>query len=64
MTFQDYDHAKKCFAENRNLIDSQARPVEWNLNSGLLSLSGAVEQDLSEIKMLLKKILQANARRS
>ncbi|MGA2327456.1 MAG: hypothetical protein ABSH05_14325 [Bryobacteraceae bacterium] len=53
-----YKQAINCFAENRNGTDAAASPEQWNLNSGLLSLSSGIEEDLAQVKVLLKKILE------
>jgi hypothetical protein len=49
--------AVNCFKENRDNVDAQAHAERWNLYNGLSSLSVGVDQDLIEIKMLLKQIL-------
>ena len=59
-----YESAKQCFTENREALAASPEDREaWNLNVGLLALSSAIEQDLSEIKTLLSKILQAIQKR-
>lgn len=61
---QIYESAKQCFTENRDALKASVEDREaWNLNVGLLALSSAIEQDLSEIKDLLSKILQATQKR-
>ena len=56
-----HHQAKKCFTENLNMIpDPMRQPMEFNLNSGLLALTRAVERDASETKALLTRILSRN----
>ena len=54
-----YQDAKQCFQENRRLIDAQADPEMWNLNTGLLSLTESIESDIQNIEYLLQRILRA-----
>jgi hypothetical protein len=58
-----YIQAKQCFDENRALINSQSAPLAYNLNTGLSNLADALESDLSQVKNLLSRILQALERR-
>ena len=52
-----YTDAKKCFKDIKNYINVNTSPVEWNLSTGLHSLSSAVEKDLNEIKKLVRQVL-------
>lgn len=58
-----YLQAKKCFSENCDLVDPAAKPLEWNLNAGLLALTKATERDAEETHRLLKQILDELQRR-
>ncbi|ODS32546.1 MAG: hypothetical protein SCARUB_02346 [Candidatus Scalindua rubra] len=58
-----YNEGKKCFKENLSMINPEADPLTYNLNSGLYNLLCAVEADtiktqqyLSQIAKELKKI--------
>ena len=53
-----YHDAKQCFQENRELINPQSDPQVWNLNTGLLSLTEAIESDFQNIAYLLQRILR------
>lgn len=53
-----HSDAINCFTENRNRLDFAGQPEQWNLYQGLALLSHGNEADLSEIKVLLKKVLQ------
>jgi hypothetical protein len=57
-----FNLAKKCFAENRNLVgEPMSDPQNYNLNEGLLSLVAELETRLNEIDRKLAALL--NARR-
>lgn len=59
-----YELAKACFRENvANDADPIANPPAYNLNQGLAGLTAGIEEDLQEVKLLLKKILQELQRR-
>jgi len=46
-------NARKCFAENTQLISPpQSDPVQWNLNNGLLNLADAIATVQSEVRQL------------
>jgi hypothetical protein len=54
-----YQAAKRCFDENLQALQSpETDPQAWNLNTGLSSLTEAVEYDLRQIRTLLSQILQ------
>jgi hypothetical protein len=59
----NHKHAQAAFGEKLNATDPKANPQEWNLASGLLSQSYGIEEDLTEIKGLLRQILQELQRR-
>lgn len=51
-----YSDARKAFSENRTLMKPTANPVLWNISTGLLQLTEALEQDIREIKKRLADI--------
>lgn len=59
-----FDLAKKCFAENRDLVgEPMSDPQNFNLNEGLLCLTHEVEAELSKINRKLDAIILALQRR-
>jgi hypothetical protein len=54
-----YATAKECFEENIRGIDGKKDPVTWNLNSGLLNLTKAIENDLHRMQKTLNSILES-----
>jgi len=59
-----YREAVDCFQENINLFaDSSTQPEKYNLYNGLAVLAETLEQDMIEIKRLLRAIAQAQQRR-
>jgi hypothetical protein len=54
-----YAKAKQCFSENKGTSNTKTQPKEYNLNLGLLSLTEAVESDLSAIRAVLVRIGKA-----
>ncbi len=55
MSYQD---AERCFQENCLSI-RDTNPVMWNLNSGLIALTRALQSDLSEIQHALSQLAQS-----
>lgn len=58
-----YISARHCFEDNTERLDVHRDPVAWNLNNGLLNLSGAIEEDLQKIVSLLTDVVAALNRR-
>jgi hypothetical protein len=57
-----YDLAKKCFQEN--VSANRASDVQThNLNTGLLSLTVAVEQDIASLRSILRDVLREVSRK-
>lgn len=53
-----YHKSQECFKENLSIIgEASKRPLEWNLNTGLKSLSSSLQSDLGKIQILLSQIL-------
>ena len=52
-----YFEANKCFQENLKIIgEPENDPKMWNLNNGLLTLSDAIQHDLSLIRRDIQNI--------
>jgi hypothetical protein len=54
-----YAKAKQCFSENKGMSSTKTQPKEYNINLGLLSLTEAIESDMSQIRALLVRIAKA-----
>ena len=51
--------ARECFEENLRKTESLvANSAEWNLYTGLIALSKAIEKDQKDLKHLLTEVLQ------
>ena len=58
-----YHEAQRCFDENAALLGNPpSDPILWNLNAGIARAAKAIEDDLADIKDLLRRLLQAQQR--
>lgn len=62
-----YFKAKQCLDENRGLIGQPNQHEDmliWNLSTGLINLTDAIEADMARLSAQLNQIAQALARQS
>jgi len=52
-----YHKARECFDENADIIPPSTEPGMYNISNGLSELARAIENDLVEVKHLLRNIL-------
>ena len=62
MSYQEHKTAQDSFAENWKTLPQKPPMTEeqmqaWNLNSGLANLAVALQKDMTEIKGLLRQML-------
>jgi hypothetical protein len=60
LSCMSYEKASQCFQDNLKMIPRpMEHPQEWNLNTGLVQLTEAIQADLAQVQSMLVSILRA-----